>query len=198
MSTYIKNLGLASILTMGLVRASDVSLAFESLADLADMDTDEIKSLDSRLFPEGLFAVRCTEVALSVSEKEGIDPKTNEPYEPLYAVGHKYEVLEAKPLSKDVDPESMIGRVLTQRRTFWPKSFKEEIALVKGDYEKIGLQPVGKMGGLEGSEPGWLDTIVEHVFALKVSHSKPSADGTQFVRINFQKTKKQADQDEAA
>lgn len=200
MSTYIKNLGLASILTMGLVRASDMSLGFDSLASLAEMDTDEIKSLDSRLFPAGLFAVRCTEVALGVSEKEGTNPETGEPYEPLYSVTMKYEVLEAKPLDKDLaqNPEALMGRVLTQRRTFWPKSFKEEIGLVKGDYEKVGLEPIGKLGGMEGGEPGWLNQLVDHVFALKVSHSKPNAEGTQFVNIHWQKNKKPAAESEAA
>ena len=197
MSNYIKNLGLASILTMGLVRASEITLGFESLADLADMNTDEIKSLDSRLFPEGIFAVRGTEALLSKSEKEGIDPETNEPFLPLFALNHKFEILEAKPLDKGIDPESMVGRVLTQRRTFWPKSFLEEIALVKGDYEKIGLETAGRMGGAEGSEPGWIEGIVDHTFALKVTHSKPNKDGTQFVRINFLKIKKQ-ETDEAA
>lgn len=194
---YIKSLMLGSMTAM-IARASDMSLAFDSLADLAEMNTDEIKSLDSRLFPAGLFAVRCTDVALGVTEKEGINPETQEPYEPLYSVTMKFEVVEAKPLDKDLaqNPEALVGRVLTQRRTFWPKSFTEEIGLVKGDYKKVGLEPAGKLGGLEGAEPGWLDELKEHIFAIKVTHSRPNKDGNQFVSINWQKTKKAVD-DEA-
>lgn len=199
MSTYIKNLGLASIMTAGLVRmAADVSLGFSSLAELAEMDTDEIKSLDSRLFPAGMFAVRCTEAQLGVSEKEGIDPKTNEPYEPLFFANLKFEVLEAKPLDKELDGDSIVGRSITERRTFWPKSFKEEIGVLKGDYEKVGLSPTGRMGGMEGAEPGWIESLVDHVFAIKVTHSKPNDEGIQYVRIYWQRPKKQAEDAEAA
>ena len=167
--------------------AEGFSFGFTSLAELAEMETDEIKSLDSRLFPAGLFAVRCTDVSLSESKKDGIDPETGEPFLPLYAVNFKLEVLEAQPLDKAIQPESLVGRVISQRKTFWPKSFTEEIGLVKGDYARIKLPTSGKLGGLEGGEPGWLDGIKDEVFAVKVSHSRPNKDGNQFVNVNWQK-----------
>ena len=167
--------------------AEGFSFGFTSLAELAELDTDEIKSLDSRLFPEGLFVIRCTDVGLSESTKEGIDPETGEPFLPLYSCTHKLEVLEARPLDKHLAPESLVGRVITQRRTFWPKSFTDEIGLVKGDYKRISLPTAGKMGGLEGAEPGWLDGIREQIFEVKVSHSRPNKDGNQFVNVNWQK-----------
>lgn len=170
-----------------LSEAEGFSFGFTSLAELAEMETDEIKTLDSRLFPAGLFAVRCTEASLSESTKEGTDPETGEPYLPLYAVNFKFEVLEADPLDKSIAKESLAGRVINQRKTFWPKSFQEEIGLVKGDYKRIGLPYSGKLGGLEGAEPGWLDGILDQVFEVKVTHSRPRADGSQFVNVIWQK-----------
>lgn len=178
--------------------AEGFSFGFTSLAELAEMETDEIKSLDSRLFPAGLFAVRCTDVSLSESTKEGIDPETGEPYLPLYAVNFKLEVLEAQPLDKTIQPESLVGRVISQRKTFWPKSFTEEIGLVKGDYARIKLPTNGKLGGLEGGEPGWLDGIKDEVFAVKVTHSRPNKEGNQFVNVNWQKREVAQAEEESA
>lgn len=197
MRSMILSLAMGSMTSVGSLIAREAegfSFGFTSLADLAEMETDEIKSLDSRLFPAGLFAVRCTDVSLAESTKEGIDPETNEPYLPLYSVNFKLEVLEAQPLDKSIQPESLVGRVISQRKTFWPKSFTEEIGLVKGDYKRIQLPTEGRLGGLEGGVPGWLDGIRDEVFAVKVTHSRPNKEGNQFVNVNWQKREAQAEQ----
>jgi hypothetical protein len=163
-----------------------------SLADLANMETDEIRALESRLFPAGKFTVRGVSAQIGeIEAKEGLD-ENGEPYLPLYFAEFKYIVLEADPLDKTVDPASIENRVITNRKVFWPKSFNDEIGLLKGDYIKIGLEPVGRLGGLEGGEPGWLDTIVDHVFELKVAHSKANPEtGAQRVMINFLRTQRE-------
>lgn len=162
-----------------------------SLADFAGIETDEVKALSTRLFPAGLFAVRTSEVSLSKREKEGIDPNTGEPYLPMFSIIFKHEILEAEPLDKSVNAESLVGRHVTEERTFWPNDLLTEIGVLKGDYLKVGLNPTGHLGGLEGAEPGWVDTIVDHIFPLKVTHSKPNAEGQQRLRISWQKSQAQ-------
>lgn len=159
-----------------------------SLADLAGMQTDEIKTLDSRLFPAGLFAVRCTSVSLGKRDpKEGINEKTGLPFPALFYVEFRYEVMEASPLDKKVDADSLVGRTLVDSITLWPETFDVEIGVMKGNYKRIGLPNEGVLGGLEGGEPGWLDGAVDHIFPLKVSHGKADANGIQRARMHWQK-----------
>ncbi len=137
---------------------------FISLAQLADMQTDEIAVLTSRLPAAGIFTVRGVEVKASESP-----PK--EPGQlPLFRFAFRTEILEAQPLSKDRDPDSFIGRNLTESYTLWPNSFEEAIGLLKGRYQLIGLPNNGRLGGVEGVEPGWLDGIVNHIFKIRVRH----------------------------
>lgn len=159
-----------------------------SLADLANMDTTEVQELSSRLFPAGLFDVRCTSVTLGMNDaKEGINEKTGREYDPVPYVDFKYEILAAQPLDKSVDADSLVTRTLSDRVTLWPDQLMEEIGYLKGNYAKIGLANVGVLGGMEGGEPGWLDGAVDHIFPIKVTHSKPNAEGIQRTRINWQK-----------
>lgn len=137
---------------------------FVSLADLAAMNTDEIAVLTSRLPDEGIYLVRCTE--LNISESESQDPtKPN-----LFRVNYNTEILEAKPLGKDKDPESYVGRTLKEGYVLWPTQFRELIGLLKGRYKIIGLPFTGALGGVEGQEPGWLDGAVNHIFRIRVRH----------------------------
>lgn len=159
-----------------------------SLADLANMDTTEVQELSSRLFPAGLFDVRCTSVTLGMNDaKEGINEKTGREYDPVPYVDFKYEILAAQPLDKSVDADSLVTRTLSDRVTLWPDQLMEEIGYLKGNYAKIGLPNAGVFGGMEGGEPGWLDGAVDHIFPIKVTHSKPNSEGIQRTRINWQK-----------
>lgn len=159
--------------------------SFASLADLAEMNTDEIKALESRLFPAGLFAVKVTAATAGMNPpKEGLNPETGEPWEPLFYFEFKFEILEANPLDKTIEAESLVGRTITQRTTLWPKSFNEEIGLVKGNYQRVGLDTTGRLGGMEGGEPGWLDGAIEHIIPLKVTHGRPNPE-TGAQRANF-------------
>jgi len=162
-------------------RAADDSLASMTLADFADMDTDEIKALDSLLFPAGVYGVRITQAQLGMNESDPnkIDEKTGLPYPPLFYVEFKYEVLEAEPIDRSLDVDSLVGRVITDRHTFWPSNFKDQIGLLKGKYKKAGLSIDGKVGGMEGGEPGWIDGAVDHIMVLRVKTSKPNSEGMQ-------------------
>lgn len=141
----------------------NVETGMFSLADLAAMATDDIATLMSRLPDEGIFVVRGTEVKASQTEGKEDQP-------PMFAVSFQYEVLAAKPLDKNKDPESYIGRVLRERYTLWPKDFTEMVGLLKGRYQTVELPNAGNFGAVEGAEPGWVDGVVGHVFQLRIRH----------------------------
>lgn len=149
-----------------------------SLASFADTNTDDIVALDSLVPPAGAFGVRVSGAALGENEKkEGIDPNTGMPYLPLFFAAYKYEILSADPLDKNVDGEKLKGRVLNDRFTFWPTQMQEYIGLLKGRYRKAGIATDGRMGGVEGGEPGWIDGAVDQIIGLKIRHGK-NADGS--------------------
>ena len=138
------------------------SETFMSLADLAGMNTDQIQTLLSRVPNAGIYRVRGTEVKGSESE-----PTDGKP--PLIRYGYKYEVISCQPTDKNVDPETLVGRVLNESYTLWPKQLVELIGLLKGRYQKVGLPNTGmNIGGVEGKEPGWLDTVVGYEFDLRI------------------------------
>lgn len=134
-----------------------------SLADLANLDTDDIQVLMSRLPAEGIFVVRGTEVKAGMNE-----PKDDKP--PLMYFQYQMEILDAKPLDKKVDPETLVGKNLRERYTLWPKDLAEILGLLKGRYKTVNLPTAGVLGGVEGQEPGWTDGIVNHVFRVRVRH----------------------------
>lgn len=137
---------------------------FMSLADLAAMDAqaEGIAVLTSRLPAAGMYVVRGKEVRATESRKEG------EP--PLFAFILGTEILDAKLMDKEADGERLVGRSLTERYTLWPSDFKEAVGLLMGKYKIIGLPFDGRMGGVEGQEPGWLDGLTGHVFQIRVRH----------------------------
>lgn len=135
-----------------------------SLADLANMNTEQVRELTSLVPAVGIYRVRGVEVKTSQSE-----PQDNKP--PLFTISFVNEILSAKPVNKEIDPESLVGRRLTDSHTLWPNQFTDMIGLVKGRYKTIGLANNGpRLGGVEGQEPGWLDGIVGHDYEVKVNH----------------------------
>lgn len=134
-----------------------------SLADLAMMNSDETTVLMSRLPDEGIFTVRG--VGIKASQTEGKDDKP-----PMFAVSIETEILAAKPLSKDKDPESYVGRTLRERYTLWPNDFGQMVGLLQGRYKLVGLPFTGKFGAVEGQEPGWTDSMVSHMWDVRVRH----------------------------
>lgn len=133
---------------------------YMSLADLADMNTDEIAVLMNRLPEPGMFLVQGLESSAKESRSEGKPP--------LFRFGFKSEILVAEPLDKEADPEKFVGKNLTESYTLWPDQLAESIGLLKGRYIQVGLSPIGRMGGVEGAAPGWIDTIVGHKFWIRV------------------------------
>lgn len=148
-----------------------------SLADFANTTTDEIKELDSLLMPMGTYAVKVVSAQLGQGEaKEGIDEKTGMPYLPLFYLERKYEVLECNLVDKSLDNQRFVGRTIKDRVTFWPSDIESHIGLLKGDYKRVGLPNSGRMGGLEGAEPGWIDNAVDQLIGLKCTYYKQNGE----------------------
>jgi hypothetical protein len=153
---------------------------FLSLADLANMNTDGVAAVTSLVPKAGVYTMKGEEV------KGGQRPE-QEGKAPLYYFNFVGEILEAKLIDKSVDPESVVGRKLTDSYTLWPAQFSDMIALLKGRYQLIGLPNTGpRLGGIEGQEPGWLDGYAGHVYKVKVSHFNDK-QGQQRARFTYLK-----------
>lgn len=143
--------------------AIQAETGFISLAELAQMNTDDVSVILSRVPHAGLFRVRC----LTVAGKEG-DAVEGKP--PLLRFNYSYEIIGGQCSDKKIDMEKLLGKKLTESYTLWPADVLEGIGLLKGRYQKVGLPNSGMpIGGVEGMEPGWLDTAVGHEFDIKVS-----------------------------
>lgn len=191
----------SSILAASMVHSFADEMGSFSLADLGALETDDIKAIESLLFPQGIYDAKIVSMTLgSLPAKEGLDDKGN-PYAPLFFVDEKYEIIDGTPLDEKIDIETLQGRTITNRNTFWAKStqeFLEQIGLVKGKFQKAGLDCSGRLGGVEGGEPGWLDNAADEVIKIKITHSKPNNEGVQYQRINWQKKKEGGFQEDEA
>ena len=155
-----------------------------SLADLAGMETDEIRAITSLVPAAGNFGVEVLAVRLAERDKkEGINPKTGLEYPNLFFVEFKYKILSAEPLDRNVDGEALLNRTLNDQFTIWPDQMAEMIGLLKGRYKAAGLDNSGRLGGVEGGEPGWLDGAVGAIIGLRIKHSP--IKGSDDVRANF-------------
>lgn len=152
-----------------------------SLADLAAMDTSQVKELTSLVPAAGVYRMRGLEVRGGESQSED----TTKPK--LFFFNFVSEVLGAKLIDKTIDPETLVGRRLTDSFTLWPNQFSDMVGLLKGRYKTIGLPNSGsRIGGVEGQEPGWLDGIVAYDYDVKVSHFTDKAGNTR-ARFTYMK-----------
>lgn len=149
----------------------------QSLADLVAAGTDDIAVLTSRLPAEGIFIVRGEAV-----KREVLNPKTPEQDEML-KVGITLEILNAQPLNKETDPESLMGKKINDTRLMNAENFKERVGLLKGDYKKVGLPYTGEMGGL-AEQKGWLDGVIGFPFQVRVRHVT-SKNGSQAAYLDW-------------
>ena len=182
--SYLKNqtavlygLATSTAIAAMLRMSADANVASMSLADFAEMDTSDVAAVKSLLFPAGIYGVRIQHaIAGQTMPEAGKTDDNGDPLPPLFWIEFKYEILEAAPADKSVDVEKMIGRTLTERFTLWPDQFKEMIGLLKGSrYKLVGLPTDGRLGGVEGAEPGWIDGANDKMILLKVRHKKERA-----------------------
>lgn len=139
---------------------------FTSLMDFASFDTSDLKAQTSRLQAAGLYIVE-------LNGFEFADQPPQDPADPMnYTLSFKENVLAFIPEDKDYagNPEEMVGREITERYFFYGKDIQTAIQLLMGRYKKSGFRYKGKMGGVPGQEPGWLDEAIGQRIAVRVRH----------------------------
>jgi len=133
-----------------------------SLMDLANTNTDAVRTLLTRLPPNGLYT-------FSLEDVKGSQGETDDQGRPgLIRYKFDYKTLDVKPVDKKIDPLTLIDRNLSESYTIWPSAFEEMIGLLKGRYQKAGIPNLGNMGGVEGAAPGWIDGGVGHIIQVRV------------------------------
>lgn len=133
-----------------------------SLMDLANTNTDAVKTLLTRLPPAGVYVFEIKGVAGSQGE-------TDDQGRPgLIRFKWDYETKDVKPVDKKIDPQTLIGRNLSESFTLWPSDFEGMLGLMKGRYQKAGIPNLGNLGGVEGAAPGWLDGGVGRLIQCRV------------------------------
>lgn len=140
---------------------AEVETGFVSLMDLANTNTDDVATVMSRLPAVGIYTMKGESVVGSQAE-----PQDGKP--PLIRFKFTGEIMDVKPTDKKVDPQTLIGRKLSETYTLWPAELEQHIGLLKGRYQKVGLPNTGNMGGVEGQAPGWLDGMTGHIFQMRV------------------------------
>lgn len=156
---------------------SDIeSSGFISLADFANLNTDDIAAIASRVPDAGVFHVRGEKISASLSE-------ANEKGPGIYRFNFSLLILDGKPIDKSKDIEKLLGKKINQSYSIYPKDMNEGIGLLKGMYQKVGLPFSGMApGGVEGQPPGWLDTVIGHEFDVRI---RTAPDNTGNMRAYF-------------
>lgn len=146
---------------------------FASLMDLAAVDTSDLSAQMSRLQRAGIYV-------LDVNSAMFSEQPSNDPAEPAnYNLAIRSKVLLFVPIDENDgggDPSQMEGKDFNERYFIYGKQIKEAIQLLMGRYKSVGLPHKGKLGGVEGSEPGWVDSISGQRIVVRVRHYK-SSDG---------------------
>lgn len=147
----------------------ETETGFLSLAALAGADTDGVQTLLSRVPTAGVWQVRGEAVKITQGE-------ANEKGPGPFRVGFVYLVMGGKATDPDYDSDKMIDRKLRESTTIWPSDIEEGIGLLKGRYQKAGIDNKGAMGGVEGMEPGWVDNFVTAEFEVRIRHGQRNGD----------------------
>lgn len=148
----------------------DSSEAGFSLASLAAFNTDEISTLTSRVPAAGVYTVLITDI-----KAEQVEPKESG-QDVLITFTYEYEILSATLFDKSIDAETLVGRNLKERYTFWPNSLVEQIGLLKGRYQKVGFVNTGLLGG-DGITEGWVDSARGAQIDISIRNSPHKTTG---------------------
>lgn len=150
----------------------ETSEAEFSLADLASLDVSDIAEVRFESLPAGKYRFRGIESKL----EEG----SNKDGEKRFIWTQKYEVVEAKQvLDRKVDKEELVGKKHSEKRYIVPEKAVEGIGQIRAFLADIGLPNEGNLGGVEGTEPGVLDGIIDYEFDIDIVQKPMKGDPTQ-------------------
>ena len=164
---------------------------FESLMELAGLDTSDLQAQVSRLPMAGIYVTELAKLAL-------IQQPPQDPAEPMsYALSCQGVILAFSPLVKDNEaapaiPDGLIGGNLNERIFIYGKNLKEGIQLLMGRFKQAGLRHKGTMGGVEGANPGWIDEALGKRIAIRVSHGQRNGQDVAYFNWMSPKQMKKA------
>lgn len=137
---------------------------FNNLMDLATLDTSDMIAQTSRLQKEGIYV-------LDVQSAGIVEQPAADPALPMnYILGVKSVILAFAALKEEdkAKQEELVGRDFSERYFLYGQEILGAIQQLMGNYKKVGLRHKGVMGGVEGSEPGWIDEIVGKRIVVRV------------------------------
>lgn len=145
---------------------SEAQIKITSLMDLAALDTSDMTAQMSRLQREGIYLIEVQDA--KITEQESDDPAKPSNYN----IGFSSSILQFVPLKEETgfDPESLTGKAFNERYFIYGQDIGQAIQLLMGQYKSVGLRCKGIMGGVEGSEPGWIDDIKGKRLVIRVQH----------------------------
>lgn len=142
-----------------------------SLADLAELDATDIQELRSEALPAGAYRFSIDSATLT----EGVDKDQNK----RFVVEFKLKVVECKATTeRGVDKESLVGKFHTEKRYIRPAHALDDIGYLRGFVTDIGADSTGKLGGVPGGEPGFIDGSVGTEFDAKIASRPDKTDPT--------------------
>ena len=150
------------------------NMMFTSLAQLAAMDTTDVKVLKNRLTKAGLYIVGFTEVLMTMAELTDPDskPRVNIRFT---GVIQMFQPLANRDGDTEGDDSDLVGKAYNEFYTLWLEDFMEAIGLLKGRYVAAHLPADGVFGGTP-EQSGWLDGIVGKSVAIRVTHKQKGDD----------------------
>lgn len=151
-----------------------------SLADIADIDVSEIAEVRYASLPAGSYGFEVTEADLAEDEKDG---------ERRFKAEFSMKIVEVKAvLERDVDKESLMGKVHTERFFIKPTEPQEDveksIGRIRAFVADIGMDNSGKLGDIVRNTKG-------HVFNGKIVKQKDKLDKSiEYARLKLDPAKK--------
>jgi len=138
---------------------------FTNLMQLAELDTTELQAQMTRLALEGIYVCELGKVGFTAQA-------SNDPAKPAnFNLALPGTILAFAPLHKEDEPKinGLIGQTLNERYFLFGENIKEAVQLLMGRYKTVGLKHKGKMGGVEGYQPGWVDEAQGKRVVVRVS-----------------------------
>lgn len=147
-----------------------------SLADLAGLDVSDIAEIRFEQLPAGIFDFECKESSLGEN--------TNKDGEKYYYWEGKFEVLEVQQLlEQGVDPDKVVGKVHTERKTIDPSNPTEGIGRIRAFVSDVGLDSAGNLGPV-------VEQLKGHRFRSKIVKRKNKDDPSiEYANLQLERKK---------
>ena len=150
-----------------------------SLADLADLNVDDIEEVRFVNLPAGVFGWEVKEAELKEYEKDGVRK---------FKAEIELEIVEVKAiLDSSVDKESLIGKRHTERLVVDPTAEEEDvkkaIGRIRAFVKDVGMPNTGTLGAI-------VSGLVGHQFHGKIVKQKDRDDKTiEYARLRLDPAK---------